>query len=179
VHCLLHKTKSFFCDHECSPQTTRIYKRLTKTFRNTTPTTEEIDHTVEAMKLIAPLSKNKISQKSYQLFHVVIHAMESLACSQEKKWEAACLTMRGAYEWDKFLLWVRDPQDILVFLDHHFELTTKGSQNQEEPIQKTLHALVCLRFYYHPGSQALQSHQTFFCLQYLLHVLGQQAIPAL
>ena len=93
------------------------------------------------MELIAPLSENNITQMSYQLFHVVMQAPVSLAYSQEKKWEAAHLTMHGVYKWDKFLPWVEDPQDILTFLDYHFDLATHGGQNQDEPIQNTLRAL--------------------------------------
>jgi len=101
----------------------------------------EIDGALEAMELIAPLSTEEIAQKSCQLFHDVMQTPVSLAYSQEKKWEASCLTMHGAYKWDKFLPWVNDPQDILVFLDHHFDLATRGDQNQDEPIQNALRAL--------------------------------------
>jgi len=93
------------------------------------------------MKLIAPLSEGELAQKSYQLFYVVMQATESIDYSQEKNWEAARLTMHGAYKWDKFLPWVEEPQDILVFLNHHFELATRGGQNQDEPIQNALRAL--------------------------------------
>ena len=39
--------------------------------------------------------------------------------------------MHSAYKRDKSLSWVEDPQDILTFLDHHFDLTTSG-ENQDE-----------------------------------------------
>jgi len=81
----------------------RIYEKLTETFSNPTPTTEEIDRAPEAMELIAPLSENEIAQKSYQLFYVVMQAQASLAYSQEKKCDASRLTTYGAYKWDKFL----------------------------------------------------------------------------
>ena len=93
------------------------------------------------MELIAPLSENDIAQKSYNLFHVVMQAPISLPYSQEKKWDASRLTMHGAYKWDKFLPWVEDPKDILAFLDHHFDLATRGGENQDEPIQNALRAL--------------------------------------
>jgi len=102
---------------------------------------EEIDGALEAMELIAPLSTEEIPEKSYQLFHDVMRTPVSLAYSQERKWEAARLTMHGAYKWDKVLPWVDDPQDILVFLNHHFDLATRGDQNQDEPIQNALRAL--------------------------------------
>ena len=124
-----------------NPQINRIFDKLTETFGNATATTDEIDRALEAMELIAPLSENDIAQKSYNLFHVVIQAPVSLAYSQEKKWNASRLTMYGAYKWDKFLPWVEDPQDILTFLDHHFDLATRGGENQDEPIQNALRAL--------------------------------------
>ena len=93
------------------------------------------------MKLIAPLSKDEIPERSYELFHVVMQTPVSLAFSQEKKWEASRLAMHGAYKWDKVLPWVEDPHDILLFLDHHFYLATRGDQNQDEPIQNALRAL--------------------------------------
>ena len=96
---------------------------------------------MEAMKLIAPLSEDGIAQKSYGLFCVVMQAPVSLAYSEEKKWNASRLTMHGAYKSGKFLPLVEDPQNILTFLDHHFDLITKGDGNQDEPIKDALRAL--------------------------------------
>ena len=93
------------------------------------------------MELIAPLSEDNIAQKSYNLFRVVMQTPVSLAYSEEKKWDASRLTMHGAYKWGKFLPWVEDPQDILTFLDHHFDLATRGGQIQDEPILNALSAL--------------------------------------
>ena len=62
------------------------------------------------------------------------------AYTQEKRWEASRLAMRGAH-WDIFSPWVNDPKDILAFLDHHFNLATRGGENQDEPIQHALCAL--------------------------------------
>jgi len=56
--------RPFLCSHERNLQITRIYEKLTETFSNPTPTTEEIDRALEAMELIAPLSENEIAQKS-------------------------------------------------------------------------------------------------------------------
>jgi hypothetical protein len=61
--------------------------------------------------------------------------------TQEKKWEASRLAMRGAYKWDKFLPWVEDPEDILTFLDYHFDLATRSGEDHDEPIQNALRAL--------------------------------------
>lgn len=89
------------------------------------------------MELIAPLSeKDDVAQRSYDFFHII-----SLAYSQEKKWEASRLVMLGAYQWGNFLPWVEGPRDILTFLDHHFDLATRGGQNRDEPIQNALRAL--------------------------------------
>ena len=93
------------------------------------------------MKLIAPLSKVDIANKSYSLFRVVTQAPVSFTYSEEKKWGASRLTMNGAFNWDEFLPWVEDPQEILTFLDHHFDLATKGDGNQDEPIKDGLCAL--------------------------------------
>ena len=70
-----------------------------------------------------------------------MQAPVSLAYTQEKKWEASRLAMHGAYKWDTFLPWVEDPQNILTFLDHNFDLATRGGQDQHEPIQNALRAL--------------------------------------
>ena len=43
--------------------------------------------------------------------------------------------MHGAYKWDKSLPWVEGPRDILTFLHYHFDLATRGGQNQGEPIR--------------------------------------------
>ena len=64
----------------------------------------------------------------------------SQAYPEGKKWEASRLALHGAYKWDQVLPWVSDPQDILTFLHHHFELAAKG-ENQDEPIQNSLRAL--------------------------------------
>ena len=101
------------------------------------------------MKLIAPLSEVDIADKSYDLFRVVTQAPVSLAYSEEKKWNASRLTMHGAFNWDEFLPWVEDPQDILTFLDHHFDLVTRGDENQDEPIR---YALRALGFACHPAT---------------------------
>ena len=121
-------------------QIDRIYKQLATTFRDIDSTTDQIDRALEALRLIAPLSENEIATKSYHLFHVVMQAPVSEAYSEEKKWEASRFALHGAYKWDKVLPWVDDPQDILTFLNYHFELAAKG-ENQDVPIQNALRAL--------------------------------------
>jgi hypothetical protein len=55
---------------------------------------------------------------SYHVFHTIMAS----SVAGDKKWEVAWLMMNGAYNWDKYLPWVEDPKDVLVFLEHHFEL---------------------------------------------------------
>jgi hypothetical protein len=138
---LWDEAKLPYCIRELDHQITRIYEKLVGTFQNPDPTVYEIDRAIDAMELIAPLSTNEIATKSYHLFHIVMQAPLSPAYSQEKMWQAARLAVYGAYKWDKFLPWVEDPQHILTFLDHHFDLATIGGQNQDEPIQYALRAL--------------------------------------
>jgi len=141
THSLLYEAQSPCYSHEYGPQIDRIYEKLTAAFERADPFTNEIDSALEAMGLIDPLCENGIAEKSYQLFHVAMGTPVSLAYSPEKKWEASRLTMRGAYKWDKSLPQVEDPQDILMFLGHHFDLATRCDQNQDEPIQNALCAL--------------------------------------
>jgi len=93
------------------------------------------------MELIAPLSKKEISQNSYYLFRVVMQAPISPSYTQENKWEASRLALRGAYKCDKFLPSVEDPQEILAFLEYHFEFAGRGGRDHHEPIQNALRAL--------------------------------------
>ena len=66
----------------------------------------------------------------------------------QEKWEASRLTITGAYKGGKSRpqggdSWGVHNQCILTFLNHHFELATAHGQNQDDPIQNALHALVC------------------------------------
>jgi hypothetical protein len=154
--------------HEIGNQINRIYRGLVWTFRNPVPTTDEIERALEALELIAPLSNGDIAQESYHLFHIVMRAPISDVYSLEKKREASCLSLHGAYKCDKFLPPVGDPQDILTFLGHHFDLVTKSGQNQHEldwarrdqnqhePIQDALHALA-----YAPGPVTIKALERF------------------
>ena len=141
---------------EVNSQIDRIYKKLTATFGNPSPTTDEINRALESLELIATLSENNVAQKSSDLFHVIMQSPVSYAYSQEKKWEASRLTMHGAYKWDKFLPWVGDPSYILSFLGHHFDLATKEDENQDEPIQNALRALA-----YASGPATIEALKSF------------------
>ena len=114
--------------------------KLFRIFWNPDLTTEEIEHALEAMELIAPLSENDIAMKSHDLFHVAMRTPLSGAYTREKKWEASRLAMRGA---DKryALRRVEDPKDILAFLSHHFDLATQQDCGYDESTQNALCAL--------------------------------------
>ena len=107
------------------------------------PTSDGIDRALKAMELIAPFSGSGITQRSYDLFHVIMQAPISLAYSEEKKWVASRLAMHSAYKQDRFLPLIEDPRDILDFLDHHFDLAIRHYENQDEPIQDALRGLAC------------------------------------
>ena len=78
--------------------------------------------------------------------------------------------MHGAHEWEKFLPWVKDPQDIPVFLDYPFELAIWNCKDQDEPIQNASCALASAS-----GPVIIEVLQRFdptgpFRSQYLLRV---------
>ena len=114
--------------------------KLVETFEDITSTAPKIDHALEALRLIAPLSGSDITMKSYDLFHVIMRAPVSSAYSEEKKWEASRLALHCAYKLDEVLPEVEDPKDILAFLTHHFQLAEKG-EDHDEPIRNALRAL--------------------------------------
>ena len=164
VRDLLVTDKSRFFQEEvqlfhCSPvapQINRIYEKLVSAFQTPFPTTGEIDRALAAMELIAPLSIDEVAKKSYHLFHVIMRTSGSLSYSQDKMWQAARHAIHGAYKWDKFLPWVEDPEDILTFLDHHFDLATRYGENQDGPIQDALCALA-----YASGSVTFEALKRF------------------
>jgi len=77
---------------------------------------------------------------SYDLFQLIMKAQVPEDYS-EKLWKASRLAMRGAFQWDRDLPPVEDPQDILNFLNHHFCLVIQDRGTQDEPIQDALCAL--------------------------------------
>lgn len=88
------------------------------------------------MELLAPLSK-EIAENSYTLFTTIAEARFPETHS-EKKWEASRLAMDGAFKWDGRPPEVKDPQNVLHFLNHHF---FQASGSRDEPIQNALRAL--------------------------------------
>ena len=111
--------------------------KLFEIFGNPHSTTDEINCALEAMELMDPLIDNVDAQNSYDLFHIIMQAPVSLAYPEEKKWRAACLAMNSAHKW-KGLLQIDDHQNILTFLDHHFNLIARGHQDQERPVYNAL-----------------------------------------
>ena len=107
------------------------------------------------MRFIAPLSETDIVKNSHDLFHAIMRAPVSPAYSEENKWEASRLALHGAYKWDEVLPRVEDPNDILAFLSHHFELAEKG-EDHDEPIQDALRALASA-----PPPEAIEALQNF------------------
>ena len=85
---------------------------------------------------------NDVSQQIYRLFCLVVQAPVSPIYPGEKKWEVSRLIIHGAYKWVDFSPQIEDPQAILTFLSHHFDLATRGGQNQDEPIRDALCLLV-------------------------------------
>ena len=105
-------------------------------------TDDQLNHAISAMTLIGLHPRRDVTQKSYALFHIVMQTPVSHGFMTKKKWEAARLTLHGAYKWDKSLPWVKNPQDILTFLEYHFDMASKTSGNEWDlPIQNALRAL--------------------------------------
>ena len=124
------------------PHISRIFDRLTAITKQSPLTEDQLNHAFSAMTLVGLLPRRDVTQKSYALFHVVMKTPISYDFTTKKKWEAARLALHGAYKWDKSLPWVKDPQDILTFLDHHFDIASKSSGSEWDiPIQNALRAL--------------------------------------
>lgn len=141
---MMHEVKLSCYSSSINFQIGRIYEKLTETFEDPLPTTDQVNQALEAMELIAPLPDNDVTQRSYHLFQIIIQAPISLACSEERKWKASCLAMHGAYKCDRLLPSVEDPHGIhkiFAFLEHYFDLATTPDQYQDEPIQDALCAL--------------------------------------
>ena len=148
---LLNKTEASCYSGRFSPQLSRIYELLFETFQDPNHTTDEMNRALEAMKLICSLPGEYTATKSYSFFHVAMQAPISPTYSEENKWEASRLALHAAYKWDTALPSVNDPQNILTFISHHFELAAQGNA-QDEPIQNALRALA-----YASSSEALKN----------------------
>lgn len=145
------KTKSSCPSSGIGPQVDRIYDGLIKTFSDLNHTTEEINCALEVMGIIGPLVEDSMAQKSYNLFRVIMQAPLSSTYSEQRKWEASRLAMRSTYNREEGLEFASDLEDILAFLDHHFELATRDGQNQEGPIQNALRTLASASTHFDAG----------------------------
>ena len=123
----------FFRSQKHTVQIGRIFDKLEEAFRSISSTREEIDIALEVMELIAPLSEDAITQRSHDLFHVVMRTPVSPAYSEEKKWEALQLTMDCANKCNKSLPCVENPEDILASLVCDFNLAASKNRNRDEP----------------------------------------------
>jgi hypothetical protein len=139
-----------FRSSEIGARIDTIYEELGKPFMNPTPgddtnTGATIDRALEALRLISRLCDEKVASRNYDLFRVVMGGSVP-ETHTEQKWEAARLSIHGAYKGGKFTPQVQDQGEytlhILLFLNHHFELAAGQGQDQDEPIRIALHALV-------------------------------------
>ena len=83
---------------------------------------------------------HEVSTESYKLFCVIMRDAVSSTLTREQKWEASRLALHSAYKSDQHSPRAGDPQDIIAFLNHHFELVEQG-EDHDEPIQDALCAL--------------------------------------
>jgi hypothetical protein len=137
---------------EVNPQINRIYKKLTETFRNPSPPPTRSTVLWKPWNSSLP-SRRTTSPKRVTSCSMSSCRLPSLPPTQEKKWEASRLAMHGAYKWDKFLPRVEDPQDILTFLDHHFDWLPRWPKPGRADSERFASAGLRLRSRHHRGSQ--------------------------
>ena len=153
LHSPRHGVKFSCHSAKVGPPSTRIHDALIKKFQSSTWTTgDDIDCALLALRAfdifecILPPPSHGHAQKSFDLFHVIDNIRKAdkfpNIFSYEKQWEASRLTMHAAYGSGKFRPPVEDPQAVLGFLDHHLDWVAPREENQGEPIQNALRALV-------------------------------------
>jgi hypothetical protein len=98
----------------------------------------EIAAVLDALRCIGLLTYNIVPQRCLELFTMIMTAASHLP--PDLRWGAARLAIHGAFKWDGHYPMVSGPQEVLSFLEHHFDLQAKG-ENQEEAIQYALRAL--------------------------------------
>ena len=114
----------------------RIFSKLESTFNN--HVVREYARSIDAIRLIAPFGNDAIADHCYSLFRVIL----SSSFSKEEVQAAARLAIHGAYNWDSFLPWVDDPDDIIKFLSYHFAIQAKGEDDvARQPIEDVLRAV--------------------------------------
>ena len=121
-----------------APITERLFVKLSSTIRNETSTKAEIDAVLDALRCIGLLTYNVVPRRCFDLFTTVMTTASHLPA--DLKWEAARLAMHGAFKWEGYYPMVSSPQEVLSFLEYHFDLQSKG-ENQDEAIQYAIRAL--------------------------------------
>ena len=128
----------FFPSSRFAPITERLFTKLSSTIQNRTSTEAEIGAVLDALWCIGLLTYNVVPRRCFELFITVMTNTSHLP--PDLKWEAARLAMHGAFKWDGYYPIVSGPQEVLSFLDYHFDLQAKG-ENQDEAIQYAIRAL--------------------------------------
>jgi hypothetical protein len=97
----------------------KIFLSLSKRFQGGSLTNADISELpLRALKLVTRLSTTAVATKSYELFRTIMRS----GVAQEKKMEAARLTLHAAYRPGlKPVPHVGDPKHILVFLRYHID----------------------------------------------------------
>ena len=121
-----------------TPITERLFVKLSSIIQNRTSTGSEIGGVLDALRCIGLLTYNIVSRRCFELFTTTMIVASHLPA--ELKWDTARLAMHGAFKWDGYYPMVSGPQEVLSFLEHHFELQAKG-ENQDEAIQYAVRAL--------------------------------------
>ena len=121
-----------------TPITERLFVKLSSIIQNRTSTGSEIGGVLDALRCIGLLTYNIVSRRCFELFTTTMIVASHLPA--ELKWDTARLAMHGAFKWDGYYPMVSGSQEVLSFLEHHFELQAKG-ENQDEAIQYAVRAL--------------------------------------
>ena len=130
-----------------------IFSKFEATFKDHVE--QEYARTIDAMRLITPLQTNAVAGNSYDLFRVIL----SSSFEEEEIWAAARIAIYGAFKWDSFLPWIKDPNDIIKFLVHHFAIQAEdGDEIARQAIEETLRAIA-----YSSDEEALEGFKKFDC----------------
>ena len=120
-----------------------LCEKLAEVFQDAGSSTIEIDSALDAMAVVASsIITIPVYVKGRELLHAVMNAPITLSYTTEKKWQVARCFMHGLCRWsDRYWTWIGDPQDVITFLGHHFDLATQGGENQDKPIMYALRTL--------------------------------------
>jgi len=127
-----------FSSPRFAPITERLFAKLNSIIQNQTSTRAEIGSALDALWCIGLLTYNVVPRRCFELFTTVMTTASYLP--PDLKWEAARLAMHGGFKWDGYYPMVSGPQEVLAFLDYHFDLQAKG-EDQDEAIQYATRAL--------------------------------------